>query len=681
MKFRTTPKDADKDNKETKTAQILSRSSNLSLLSLVDAGDVIECYILRRIAKLEQLPFNSPNVDYKSKNSTRNSNAMKNVSVQKTAIAFRFNPNPSSSDLPFQLILEYGPARTGSSQSRESIPTVNGHSSNSGEEDSIYLSWENDAKIYFTTSISQEEWIDYEYMAPITGAVLGKVMDYIYDYPIQHPRYQPFTVVTKQSERIILKSSNSDDFAWNVFEKLSDFFVNIDPILPPFRYIARLFVEDAGRDVIRLLGNKLLKDSEEVIENNSNGRGRKEDGDKLLDESDQGGKNVANAAAIFYENFYACANAIQSGDYSAFETAVPTLNPSNPPTDMLITNPPTGIFEMRTTHPSTDIPITNPPTNVPITNPLTDMPITNPPTGMPIKNPPTEVPITNLTTRMPTSRPTIMPTSKPSIIPTFYTPNILPLKPTAEETISGTNPPSNKSDKKTNYYDTIVSNENDRELNQNNPQQIRSRRRIMEDTQSGNYVNMAISCFADPRYKISKTRHILDGKIVDNDEHEFTVTTNFAYIYIDGLNYYRLNLTSPYFDSVPTIQSITKPQMKEPGKGDLIDWTLALLILILFIIGLLVMLHHVGLINYDKRLKLTSFFQPNHDNLYNDIQYTSPEKNHPIWYDNDSCEEDSLTTTKKTESNETIELCRISSKSGEIEMVDDSLDCTKLVFS
>ena len=112
------------------------------------------------------------------------------------------------------------------------------------------------AKIYYTLSIQEGQWLNAYYMAPITGAVLSKIFDYILDYPTHHPRYQPFTVVAKnRPDTPVLLSSNSDDFVWNVFTKLTSWYVDIEPVLSPNRYGIRLYVEDDVRDVERLGGN------------------------------------------------------------------------------------------------------------------------------------------------------------------------------------------------------------------------------------------------------------------------------------------------------------------------------------------------------------------------------------------------------------------------------------------
>lgn len=90
------------------------------------------------------------------------------------------------------------------------------------------------------------------------------------------------------------------------------------------------------------------------------------------------------------------------------------------------------------------------------------------------------------------------------------------------------------------------------------------------------------------------------------------VSTTHAYIYIDGINYYRLNLTPPYWDSISVFQEIPKPQIIPDGRGDIIDWSLALVIIGGLILGVLVMLHLMGMINIDSRLQCRHFFHSPH---------------------------------------------------------------------
>ena len=241
----------------------------------------------------------------------------------------------------YELTLEYGPSRRGSGLDQEAIPVVvggldggvtypgdgyahvtttttttngdgnadpgYGHDDADGGDggqppqqqptsealypDERYVTWDNAAKIYYRTDIAAEEWVEAYYVAPISGAVLGKVLDYAVEYAERHRRYQPFEVVaiggdededgdeeedgesdgdnsncdfgsscerknsgpSPDHPRTILRSSSADDFVWSVFDALASMYVDIRPILAPPRERVRFLVRD-GRDVTRLSG-------------------------------------------------------------------------------------------------------------------------------------------------------------------------------------------------------------------------------------------------------------------------------------------------------------------------------------------------------------------------------------------------------------------------------------------
>eukprot|EP00957_Ditylum_brightwellii_P120321 9180707-Ditylum_brightwellii.AAC.1 len=61
----------------------------------------------------------------------------------------------------------------------------------------------------------------------------------------------------------------------------------------------------------------------------------------------------------------------------------------------------------------------------------------------------------------------------------------------------------------------------------------------------------------------------------DHTVEAFTVTTTYVYLYLDGTNYYRLNLTPPYWGSEMMNHEVPKPETLMEGRGDMIDWALA----------------------------------------------------------------------------------------------------------
>jgi len=352
--------------KEEETgAQILTRNTIIPSLDTLDAGDVIECYTLMRMAPLE----NTKTLSSRLVGSDSSGSSNINIPIMKTAVAFRYKPKFTAksemlSKPKFELILEYGPQRTGPKQTNEAVPIVNGNSNHLDSKDggsSMYLSWENHAKIYYSLSTKVDEWANAYYMAPITGAVLSKIFDYILEYPTNHPRYQPFTVMAKNKpDHHIIKSSNSDDFVWSVFNQLADWYVAIDPVLVPKRYGIILYVEDDKRDVERLGGLEIIdrdkddgdkkwkgkrnrkakldgeEDNSKANANNGSGSGTDEDhpNETRVKVKKQ---TVAHAAAQFYEHLYDCIGSIKTGAYSNVErkpdpTAVPSASPSSSPT-------------------------------------------------------------------------------------------------------------------------------------------------------------------------------------------------------------------------------------------------------------------------------------------------------------------------------------------------------------
>jgi hypothetical protein len=161
--------------------QILTRSALQRLSSDLDAGDVLECYLLSRSTPLHGLV-----------NST--------ITVTKQALGLRYRPRADTTGgvyaekEPLELTLEYGPMRAGATLSHESIPRVVRETELSGE--TAYVSWENEGKVYYTTAISSG-YLTANYLASLTGAVLNDLLMTAVEYAEQHRRYQPFAVYQK----------------------------------------------------------------------------------------------------------------------------------------------------------------------------------------------------------------------------------------------------------------------------------------------------------------------------------------------------------------------------------------------------------------------------------------------------------------------------------------------------
>ena len=154
--------------------QILTLNTILPSVSLLDAGDVIECYTLVRDTPLQSIipttttttttttgTINDSNNNNNNNNNNNDENSIlfPNLQVRKSALAFRYKPNSSSSapadsmhtKIPFELTLEYGPQRTGATQRFEAMPLVV-HSNNNGggydDDESNYVTWENHGTLY-----------------------------------------------------------------------------------------------------------------------------------------------------------------------------------------------------------------------------------------------------------------------------------------------------------------------------------------------------------------------------------------------------------------------------------------------------------------------------------------------------------------------------------------------------
>ena len=281
------------------------------------------------------------------------------VLIRKSALAFRYHPRVASthngphfstdysSSVPldnlspgdhleqqkyFELTLEYGPQRTGVAKTSESIPRVHVDMEIGGQTNSNigkYVSWENEGRVYHTTQISGE-WTEAYYMASITGVVLEKIIQRAVDYTYKRPRYQPFEVVSIPSQQLLLRSSGSDDFVLEMFRDLAELYVDIDPLLVPPRGRVQFYVSDP---------EEKTSDDDGRRGNGSDGSNDSPNSIPAKQPNPNANPNVkkvkgpveSSLAAVFYENFFNCAHAIKSGDYSMY---LPPPPPSLAPTAM-----------------------------------------------------------------------------------------------------------------------------------------------------------------------------------------------------------------------------------------------------------------------------------------------------------------------------------------------------------
>jgi hypothetical protein len=261
------------------TPRVLTRNLISSLTHGLDASDMLECYTLIRSAPLHGIA-----------NST--------IKIQKQALGIRFRPKQDVAALnvkkPMELTLEFGPQRLGQDLNDEAMPIVQ------VEERSSYLTWENVGKVYFTRTIVKEKYVSSYYMASMTGAVLNKLLTDAVDYAERRRIYQPFAVYSQENGRE-LRSSSSSDFTWFIWTHLAGLGVEIEPILPPPVYEARLVVKSVT---------------------------------KVVPEA-----TVTHKAATFYQKLYECLNAIATNDYGWLEDT--SLEPTSSPA--VTVSPSTGV--------------------------------------------------------------------------------------------------------------------------------------------------------------------------------------------------------------------------------------------------------------------------------------------------------------------------------------------------
>ena len=440
-------------------------------------------------------------------------------------------------------------------------------------------------------------------MAPITGAVLTKVLsDYILDYVEEHPRYQPFSVLEK-SGKVVLKSSNSDDFVWNVFNALSEMYVSIKPILSPKRFSLELHVEDVKRDVQRLESSVILDNVNYLNEDHDH----KQDGGQRK-------QNVANAAAEFYSKLFSCIDAIKTGDYSHYQmTDKPTSSPSYQPSFV------------RSIPPSSSPTLYIKAVTKPTQSPSQGAPNGSKQNGGRLRRKRRrvdELDFENI-------EETMQNIDQGENLPSNNDENddeedngVLPFMDNA-------NAAAEEAEKAAQVIKEATESINDDEAMVVASEAVEAAEKAAvatskaasetasESLLSGDgklMTNVINQCFSDPKYGIQ--REIA----VDNNSSQ--VSTD-IFLYVDGSHYYKLNITTPFLkiaELSPTLPTaVTVPN----GKSDIIDIGLALTIIIGLIFGFIVLLHQIKVINWDHRLQFRWFFQPHVGDVKKKGQYSN----------------------------------------------------------
>lgn len=139
-------------------------------------------------------------------------------------------------------------------------------------------------------------------------------------------------VVSIPSNNVILRSSGSDDFVWDMFRDLADLYVDIDPLLVPPRGRVQFYVADPEGSSDEGQGDDRRESGDDEANDSSNGdksNSRTKRRQPYPNVKRVKGPLEGSRAAMFYENFFNCANAIKTGDFSMY---LPPPPPSSAPT-------------------------------------------------------------------------------------------------------------------------------------------------------------------------------------------------------------------------------------------------------------------------------------------------------------------------------------------------------------
>jgi len=615
------------------TATILSRTTQLSkLLITLDASDVIEVYVVNRMAPLTSIASSNgvgdsdnyvrrmldesrdkgSKTDTKAKveggttSSTTSSSIIPSgpILVRKSALAFRYRSrvalashghhfsdehleNLSPGDQLeqqkyFELTLEYGPERTGVSKTSESIPIVHVDTEHQTIDDNNdngkYVSWHNEGSIYYSTKISHD-FTDAYYMASITGVVLEKIIQRAIQYTYKHPRYQPFEVISIPSQKQILKSSGSEDFVWHMFHELSDLFVDIDPLVLPPRARVQFYVSDLEEDE---------KDDNQSTNRRTNPNVQKVEG-----------TSEASQAALFYEKFLNCANAIRTRDYSMY------MPPSSSIDDMAMNKTTTTIRgKDRLTQNRRRLSVDNNTLEDQaelINNTITD--------GLDTKNANSSVGESNATS---VSNSTLTNITTPEIeddpaeVAEKAAGEAVKAADIAVEAVLAAENTTTVTANSSSVV-SIVQNatiEASKAAQKAHDLSVAARSKASAEaliSGDGDAVTSVLStCFSDAKY----------GILEEEGGEDMMDSTVLAYIYIDGHMFFKLNLAAPYFGLLESTISIPPPLMPKRGITDLSDWLIILFLLNFTLFGFVVMMHQIGVCFIHERLRFRYLFHP-----------------------------------------------------------------------
>ena len=464
--------------------QVLTRSVIPSLVTTLDASDVLECYYLTRRTVLHGLANNTVTV-------TKAALGLRQLQTQTSTAA---SSPTRRKKRPLELTLEYGPSRQQRQQSAtsmldDSIPRV------IWENDvASGVAWDNQARVYYSTQIAAHETANY--LASISGAVVNSLLTaavaYTTDSDVPHAqrnrRYQPFTVVADNTT--IFPSSSDVDFLQYLYQHLANLGVALDPVLRPAHIQVRLHAQPNWEFVQVTSSGVLTAD-----------------------------------VASFYARLTSCVTAMAVGDYSAYTSAEPSTSPSSGPSLAPVVSSRTPTASKTSTEPSTSPPQSS---------------------------------------TAPSSAPSVGHNRRLQQQP-------LPDSTSQEPTVSVT------------FHE--AQDNNDDNSNPTRPQQddSTSTQQLLAKAAvtSGDAFAMTRSsalCFSDPLF----------GLVVDDDN------STSAYLYWDGTFFVHVQLVPPYMSVQPLQYNLPQPKTAASmGGGDVVDWTLALLLTLSVGVGFLLLLQQV----------------------------------------------------------------------------------------
>ena len=692
---------------------VLTRSVIPTLVTHLDASDVLECYYLTRQTVLS------------------GSGGLNNITITKAAIGLRQKNLPqqtaaSSSRrekrLPLQLTLEYGPSKDVTSQ----IPTTgggdsegsNGNENNNnvggggggvvaesiprviwdeftvpggGDEDDpnneqqqqqripVTVTWENEGRVYFTTDpIGQGPYTTANYLASVSGAVLSHLLQSAVDYTTTHARfrrYQPFALYqttvpsNKQPQqpsndktttpppqlKEVLHSSSDVDFILYLYDSLATLGVSLEPILLPQHTQMRLHVAAESSEEENDSKDDKPKDSQQQQQQQSQ--------QKSL-EFVQVGKDVsAHDVAEFYAKLTSCMQALITADTSMYAKKQPNQaknNTNSTKTTSNITSAPSTNEPPRRRRRRTLIAAKqNDTKSTPLGRNKTTSAIPTSLSSSRVGN------STNTTTTtITTTTAKTMPSAAPSLSSVSATPTTETNTQAPTTELPTRSPTTAKSESEQASQAAAQAQEaaNQAEEAGNKPaaeaaqaaadaaqraadvtvtQQALMHQKALLSGDAASMVATVALCFSDPAYGLAPpppppppSKALGDNKnntetgVGKNTTTQAAAATTTkaivpttAYLYWDGTFYFRVDLVPPYISVAPLEYRLPRP--KQAGMGvtgdDFVDWSLALLIAVMFAIGLLLLLQQVSGRNFKIIRPLYRFqrwfFDPTHCDL------------------------------------------------------------------